>query len=111
MEELLKNIMGNPAAMEQIMGLVQSFKETDSKSDEQQIKPKDKLPFGLDNPEVLLKLGNAFGKMVNDDDPRINLLLAIKPYLNVKRIQNVDRAMQMIKLSKMSSVFEELKIL
>ncbi|MBE7062796.1 MAG: hypothetical protein IJN25_04070 [Clostridia bacterium] len=112
-EDMLKNILGNPAAMEQIMGLMQSFKSGETTENEPEAKKPSPpaLPFGLDNPETLMKLGSAFGKIANDDDPRINLLMAIRPYLNEKRLKSADQAMQILKLSKMSSLFEELKIL
>ncbi len=112
-ENILKNILGNPETMEQIMGLVQSFKSEDTTSEtkEKRQSSVSALPFGLDNPETLMKLGSAFGKIANDDDPRINLLIAIKPYLNQKRLQTAEQAMQILKLSKMSTLFEELKIL
>ncbi len=112
-EDMLKNILGNPAAMEQIMGLMQSFnkKESDGDSPEKKEEKPAALPFGLDNPETLLKLGNAFGKIANEDDPRVNLLKAIRPYLSEKRLRSADQAMQILKLSKMSALFEELKIL
>ncbi len=108
-ENMLKDILGNPEAMGKIMSMMQAFsgdsKETDT---ENAASP---LPFGLDNPEMLARLGTAFRKMANDNDPRINLLMAIKPYLNKERSRGAEQAMQILKLSKMSSLFEELKIL
>lgn len=112
-EDMLKNILGNPAAMEQIMGLAKSFqnKEKEENRIEAGAPPASSLPFGLDNPETLMKLGNAFGKIASDDDPRINLLIAIKPYLNEKRSRGAEQAMQLLKLSKMTALFSELNIL
>ena len=111
-EEMLQNILGNPAAMEQIMGMIGAFQgNTAEKSAEEPKTPKPSpLPFGLDNPETLMRLGSAFSKISNDDDPRINLLTAIKPYLSKRRLQGAEQAMQILKLSKMTSLFEELKI-
>ncbi len=111
-EDMLKSILGNPEAMEQIMGIMQTVggesKAAETKEKQEQKAP---LPFGLENPETLLKLGKAFGKIASNDDPRVNLILAIRPYLSAKRAQSADRAMQILKLSQMSSLFEELKIL
>ena len=110
MEEMLKNLLENPQAIEQMSGLIsalQSKGTADTESENKSIS----LPFGLDNPDVLIKLGNAFGKITSDNDPRINLLMAIRPYLNSKRANDAEKAMQLLKLSKISSVFEELKIL
>ena len=110
-EEMLQNILGNPAAMEQIMGMMQAFQGSASEEKENTSPKPSPLPFGLDNPETLMRLGNAFGKIANDDGPRINLLMAIRPYLNKRRLKGAEQAMQILKLSKMSSLFEELKIL
>lgn len=111
MEEMLKGILENPDTMKQIMGLISSFKGAEEQAGNTEGNSSISLPFGLDNPETLLKLGNAFGKIANDNDPRINLIVAIKPYLNNNRLLGAERAMQILKLSKMSSVLEELKIL
>lgn len=110
MEEMLKGILENPDTMKQIMGLMNAL-NNDNEQGKNNETPSVSLPFGLDNPETLLKLGNAFGKIANDNDPRINLIMAIKPYLNKNRLLGAERAMQILKLSKMSSLFEELKIL
>ncbi len=110
-EDMIQNILGNPAAMEQIMGIVQSLKKEGIEEKEEKSSSPAELPFGLNNPEMLLKLSNAFGKIASEEDPRINLLMAIKPYLSEKRLQSAEQAMQILKLSKMSSLFEEFKIL
>ena len=110
MEEMLKGILENPDTMKQIMGLMNAL-NNDNEQGKKNETSSVSLPFGLDNPETLLKLGNAFGKIANDNDPRINLIMAIKPYLNKNRLLGAERAMQILKLSKMSSLFEELKIL
>lgn len=111
-EEMFNTILKNPDAMNKIMGLMQSLGENnvlqEKKSEKEEKVP---LPFGLDNPEILLKLGTAFQKISSDDDPRLNLITAIRPYLNPKRLRTADQAMQLLKLSKMSSLLEELKIL
>ncbi len=110
-EDMIKSILNNPDAMQEIMGLMQNLQK-DEKEEKQDISPPaPELPFGLSNPEMLLKLTKAFGKIANEDDPRINLIMAIRPYLSEKRLKTADQAMQILKLSKMSSLFEELDIL
>lgn len=111
MEEMIKSLLENPDTMKQILGLVNSVKGAETTEKENEKQNSVSLPFGLDNPETLLKIGTAFGKMANDNDPRINLILALKPYLNASRLQSAERVMQFLKLSKMSAVLEEMKIL
>ncbi len=105
-EDMLKNLLNDPATMDKLQSMMQAFGGTEKKDP-----PSGALPFGLDNPEMLMKLGKAWNEAMQDDDPRINLIAAIKPYLNEKRLHSADRAMQLLRLSKMSSVLQELHIL
>ncbi len=107
-EEMLKNILSDPAAMEKISGMIESFGGMGGQGETSPAVGA--LPFGLDNPEVLLKIGKAWNQANNADDPRINLLSAVKPYLNEKRLRGAEYAIQMLRLGKMTEVFRELKI-
>ncbi len=53
--------------------------------------------------ETLLKMKSVMEKLNDTNDPRSNLLLSLKPYLNDSRKSKVD---QYIKLFGMSKVFE-----
>lgn len=57
--------------------------------------------------EMLLKLKNIMSQLnSNDNDPRSNLLLSLKPYLRNEKREKVD---QYIKFLKLGKVFELLK--
>ncbi len=105
-ENMIQNILGNPQAMEKIMGMVQSLQTKEPVQNEDA-----KLPFDFSNPETLSKISKMMQLMNSDDDPRINLLSAIKPFLSPRRIKGADQAMQLLKLSKISGLFEEFNIL
>ena len=53
--------------------------------------------------ETILKMKSIMDKMNNNNDPRANLLLSLKPYLKESRKEKVD---QYIKLFGMSKVLE-----
>lgn len=53
--------------------------------------------------ETLMKMKSIMEKMNNNNDPRANLLLSLKPYLNESRKEKID---QYIKLFGMSKVLE-----
>lgn len=108
-EEMLKNLLEDPSAMEKVSGMLQAFMSSEKKNDAP--KNNSPLPFGLDNPETLMKIGRVWSEISETTTPDVNLLMAIKPYLNEKRRREADRAMQLLKLSKMSSLFHELNIL
>ena len=55
--------------------------------------------------ETLMKMKSIMEKMNNNNDPRSNLLLSLKPYLKESRKEKVD---QYIKLFGMSKVLEML---
>jgi len=105
-EDMLQSLFSNPEAMQKISSLLGSFSggETDTKKEESS------LPFGLDNPEMILKAKSMFDKISKEDDPRLTLLLALKPYLNKKRLDNVDNAIKILKMSKFSALFGEMDI-
>ncbi len=55
--------------------------------------------------ETLMKMKSIMEKMNNNNDPRANLLLSLKPYLKESRREKID---QYIKLFGMSQVLEML---
>jgi len=48
------------------------------------------------------ELMNSLNTLSSADDRRISLLTALKPYLNTSRSANVDRAIQLLKLTKLT---------
>lgn len=57
--------------------------------------------------ETILKLQSAFSGMNNKkDDPRSNLLYSLKPYLRKGRQENVDKYVNMLKLTNLSQLFK-----
>lgn len=55
---------------------------------------------------TILKMKNIMDKMnSNKNDPRSNLLLSLKPYLNSDRKQKLDQYMQFLNISKVIEAF------
>lgn len=59
------------------------------------------------NPDMLLKFKRIMDRTNTKDDKRVNLLLALRPYLNDKRKGSMDSAMKIIKISKLASIIGE----
>ena len=94
--EKLKQIMSNPGAMDMVSSLLNSNSQSESKSE-----------TGLDdNFETTVK--NAVSSLNYAGDNRINLLSALKPYMRQSRADNIDKAIKMLKLTKLSSIFKDL---
>lgn len=55
--------------------------------------------------ETILKLKAMFEKINSKDDPRSNLLLALKPYLKDSRKQKVEQYIQFFNVSKLLEEF------
>lgn len=56
---------------------------------------------------TMLKMTNIMDKMnSNSNDPRANLLLSLKPYLNNNRKEKLDQYMQFLNISKVIEVFQ-----
>lgn len=56
---------------------------------------------------TMLKMKNIMDKMnSNSNDPRANLLLSLKPYLNNNRKEKLDQYMQFLNISKIIEVFQ-----
>ena len=55
---------------------------------------------------TILKMKNVMDKMnSNKNDPRSNLLLSLKPYLNNNRKEKLDQYMQFLNISKVIEAF------
>ena len=94
--EKLKQVMSNPGAMDMVSSLLNSNPNQEKRS-EAQID---------DNFETTVK--NAVSSLNYTGDNRINLLSALKPYMRQSRADNIDKAIKMLKLTKLSSVFKDL---
>lgn len=55
--------------------------------------------------ETIMKMKSIIDKMNVKDDPRSNLLLSLKPYLNESRKDKLDQYVQLMNLSRIVDVF------
>lgn len=102
-EEMLQNILSDPEAMNKISSMLGSLSSGDNEGDKND-------GIGLDDPQMLMKISSMLGKISNTDDPNVNLILALKPYLSEKRVESADRAVKILKLSKLSSLMGDIDL-
>ena len=57
------------------------------------------------NVEIMNKMKQAYDVYASEDDPSINLLHALSPYLSQKRTANLEKVITMVKVGKAASVF------
>ena len=101
-EEKLDSILNNPQAMSQIMSLAQSLGGTmtnDSPSARTET-PADPGP-PLD-PQLLSSIMTLLGSYNDQDDQRVALLTALRPFVKERRYAKLDKAIQIAKLSRMA---------
>ena len=110
-EEMLKSILNDPESINKIGSLLSSLGGEDKGEPEQKNEGEEgTTPFPI-NPETLMRITGMYNKILKEDDPRVNLLYALLPYMNEKRKSNTEQAIKLLRMSKMSSLLGELNIL
>ena len=100
MEDKLGAILGNPAMMQQIMAMAQSFGQAQP---EPPPKP-ESTPLPDLDPAMLTKIMGMAGNMGIDANQKA-LLRALRPYLTVQRIEKLEKAMSAAKLAGIATTF------
>ena len=62
----------------------------------------------MENMDMMIKIKKIYEKINDRDDPRTNLLLALKPYLSSQRRAHIDNAIKVVNITKLSSLINEL---
>ncbi len=107
-EDMLQSILNDPETINKISSLFGSLGSEEKEEKEEKKQEAPSLPI---SPEMLMRISSMYNKISNEDDPRVNLLLALLPYMNEKRKNNTQQAIKLLKMSKMSSLLGELNIL
>ena len=55
--------------------------------------------------DSMLKIAQAYQQISKKDDPRVNLLKAIKPYVRSSRSESVDTAIKLLGLMRLAPLF------
>ena len=113
LENIIESVMSSPESMGKIMDIVKMLGGNENEKVEREAKPPIAFPdagtkdSGLD-PAMISKILGLVEKFNADDDRRIRLLGAIRPYLKAEDSYHIDRAIQIVKLSRVAkSVFKD----
>lgn len=93
-QDKLNALLSNPEIMKTISGLAEQF----GSSEQQETSDISNNMSDISNLANIAKSINA------EDDNRIRLLNALKPYMNSKRSANMDTAIKILKLTKLTSL-------
>lgn len=92
----IKALLSNPEAMNMFGSLLGNGATNES------------APSQNDDEEFILNVKNAISKVNSGSDKRINLLNALRPYMRDTRASNIDKAVKMLKLTQLTSLFKDL---
>lgn len=105
--ENLGDILGSLSAedFQKISNIAQQFTSGSGESTTAQQEEKNTgAGFSFD-PEMLFKLMSIFEKLQNQqNDPRCNLITALKPLLSPQRRQKADKAIELLRLMSLLSI-------
>lgn len=96
----IKTLLDNPEASKLLSGMLENTGNTENETVSEPPK----------NTETVNRIQSALGEISGGSDPRINLLSALKPYMNSTRSEYVDRAIKIMRVAKMTSIFKDLDL-
>ena len=105
-EEMIQSILSDSDAMEKIGEMLSAFSGGGEEKEERV--EESASPF--DDPTFILKLTSLFGSMSGEEDNGTRLISALKPYLSEKRAESADKAIKLMKLSKITSLLGDIDI-
>lgn len=115
--DLLNKLIADPEAIKNIKDMVGNVSESRQNEGEDKIPSSDNyfnsMPFlyeflnNKQNSEMLNKINKAYSGYSNTKTPGLQLLDALKPYLNQRRVENLERIRKAIKISNAFSEFNK----
>lgn len=123
--DALKDLLNSPGAEEKLSSMLGAFLGGDSEGEEKSAAPADLLSSLMGGGEKkdggaqdilsgipmesMLKVAQAYQQISKKDDPRVNLLRAIKPYVRSSRSESVETAIKLLGLLRLAPLLGDLK--
>jgi hypothetical protein len=76
-------------------------------NEEQQMEDKPIQNNADDNAEMVRKVKNVIDKLNTGNDPRINLLHAIKPFMNSNRQKKISNCIQLLQMTSLTRLMSD----
>ncbi len=103
MMDKLKGILNDPDTMRSLSEMIEGMGGGKQK---QQAESEAKAAQQM---QMMMKVKDIMDRVTDTDDPRINLLTALRPYMRSKRAGQMDKAIRMIQMTKLTSVLKDLR--
>lgn len=111
--QMLQDFLSGPDAKDKISEALSMLGSGDfsfQAPEEKEHKKENNSDFPIDiDPQKLIKIMSAFKNLETKQDPRSDLLSALKPYLSKEKQPRADRAIKMVKILKYTPMLESLK--
>ena len=102
MDDKLGAILNNPEIMKNIMEMAQSLGQASPSG----ASPQPEAPPSFPDIDIsMLQKISSFAGHSSIDPKQKNLLSALSPFLNSRRIEKLEKAMRAAKMAKLTSVF------
>ena len=87
----INDILSDPKSMESLQEMIGSV-------------PEPKNTIDAFSPENIQRISRL---MTDNSDPKINLLYALKPYMSPQRERQIDNAIKMLRMTKLTGFFKD----
>lgn len=108
MADKIKAMLEDPEMMNTLSALIGSMQQpTDTNVQDIQSDEVSQMSENTYNQaEAISKIQQMMGQVSPANDPRINLLNSLKPYMRKNRSAKMDQAIRLIQISKMANLFK-----
>lgn len=103
MMDKLKGILNDPDTMQSLSEMVGAM------GGGQQKKQAESETKAAQQMQMMMRVKEIMDKVTDTDDPRIHLLTALRPYMRSKRASQMDKAIRMIQMTKITSILKDLR--
>ncbi len=110
MADKLKSMLENPETLNMLSSLLGSMQGNSSQPPQSSQDDAEfaEEPIQTQNVQAdnMIKIKQMLEQTSTANDPRINLLNSLKPYMGKKRMTKMDQAIRLIQISKIISIFK-----
>ena len=96
--------MNNDNIMGKINDILSDPKTRESLQEMMGVSNSQKSSIDAFSPENIRRISQL---MTDGSDPKINLLYALKPYMSPQRERQIDNAIKMLRMTKLTGVFKD----
>ncbi len=96
LSDSLNAILKDPSAMAEVRSMMEGLGGAPSSKEEDPI---------LEN---MAKIQAIYQRMNQTGDPRMELMNAIRPYMSPRRLDGLNQAMKLVRMTRLASIFRDM---